>query len=176
IDPLIALPVGGLAGIIVMGKFKKLRECMEYGLSKMSGVAILLIGTGTVSGIIKNSSLKDVILDLLKSASVSEQLIAPISGALMSAATASTTAGATIASATFSGAILMAGISAISGAAMTNAGATVLDHLPHGSFFHATGGATNVSLGERLRLIPYETIVGFSLATVSTLVSIFLNK
>lgn len=174
IDPLIALPVGGIVGIIAMKKTKHLKESMEYGLNRMTGVAILLVGTGTISGIIKNSTLKDVILDLLKKANVWEQLIAPISGALMSAATASTTAGATIASATFSGAILTAGISAVVGAAMINAGATVLDHLPHGSFFHATGGATNLSLNERMKLIPYESSIGLILATVSTIVAIFI--
>ena len=174
IDPLIALPVGGLVGIVAMGKTSKLRESMEYGLQKMSGVAILLIGTGTVAGIIKNSTLKDVILSVLGKANISEQLIAPIAGALMSGATASTTAGATIASATFSGAVLSAGVSAVLGAAMINAGATVFDHLPHGSFFHSTGGATNVSLTERLKLIPYETAIGAIIAITSTLVAIFL--
>lgn len=167
IDPLIALPVGGLVGMIAMGKCDKLRESMDYGLQKMSGVAILLVGTGTVAGIIKNSTLKDVILSLLAKANVGEQLIAPISGALMSAATASTTAGATIASATFSGTIIAAGVSAVWGAAMINSGATVLDHLPHGSFFHSTGGANNMSLEERLKLIPYESLVGAILAASS---------
>ena len=174
IDPLIALPVGGLVGIVAMRKISKLKESMEYGLQKMSGVAILLVGTGTIAGIIKNSTLKDVILSTLGKANISEQLIAPIAGALMSGATASTTAGATIASATFSGAILSAGVSAVLGAAMINAGATVFDHLPHGSFFHSTGGSTNVSLTERLKLIPYETAIGAIIATISTLVAIFL--
>ncbi|MGL5544394.1 MAG: GntP family permease, partial [Cetobacterium sp.] len=173
IDPLLALPIGGLVGIVVMGKTSKLKESMEYGLQKMSGVAILLVGTGTIAGIIKNSTLKDVILSGLSKANISEQLIAPIAGALMSGATASTTAGATIASATFSGAVLSAGVSAVLGAAMINAGATVFDHLPHGSFFHSTGGATNVSLNERLKLIPYETAVGATIAFSSTLLAIF---
>lgn len=169
VDPLIALPVGGLVGIIFMGKTAKLKESMEYGLQKMSGVAILLVGTGTVAGIIKNSTLKDVILSLLEKASISDRLIAPIAGALMSGATASTTAGATIASATFSGAILAAGVSAVWGAAMVNSGATVLDHLPHGSFFHSTGGASSMNLEERLKLIPYESAIGFVLALSSFL-------
>ena len=99
--------------------------------------------------------------------------MAPISGALMSAATASTTAGATIASASFSDAIVAAGVSAVWGAAMINAGATTLDHLPHGSFFHATGGSMGFSVGERLRLIPYETVVGFVL-TVGSVVTYML--
>jgi GntP family gluconate:H+ symporter len=88
----------------------------------------------------------------------------------MSAATASTTAGTTVASATFAGAIMAAGISGLAGAAMVHAGATVLDHLPHGSFFHATAGATNTKLEERFKLIPYESAVGFTLAFVSTLI------
>ncbi|WP_047380336.1 MULTISPECIES: GntP family permease [unclassified Cetobacterium] len=169
VDPLIALPVGGLVGIVFMGKTAKLKESMEYGLQKMSGVAILLVGTGTVAGIIKNSTLKDVILSLLGKANISDRLIAPIAGALMSGATASTTAGATIASATFSGAILAAGVSAVWGAAMVNSGATVLDHLPHGSFFHSTGGACSMKLEERLKLIPYESAIGFVLALSSFL-------
>ncbi|MGL5202226.1 MAG: GntP family permease [Cetobacterium sp.] len=175
VDPLIALPLGGLVGIVFMGKTAKLKESMEYGLQKMSGVAILLVGTGTVAGIIKNSTLKDVILSLLEKASISDRLIAPIAGALMSGATASTTAGATIASATFSGAILAAGVSAVWGAAMVNSGATVLDHLPHGSFFHSTGGASSMNLEERLKLIPYESAIGFVLALSSFLTYLMIG-
>lgn len=50
---------------------------------------------------------------------------------------------------------------------MTNAGATVLDHLPHGSFFHATGGSIGMDLKERLRLIPYESLIGLVLVAMS---------
>ncbi|MPN59201.1 hypothetical protein SDC9_206921 [bioreactor metagenome] len=52
---------------------------------------------------------------------------------------------------------------------MVHAGATVLDHLPHGSFFHATAGATNMSIGDRLKLIPYESLIGLSMTIVSTI-------
>ena len=55
--------------------------------------------------------------------------------------------------------ILATGISAVWGAAMINSGATVLDHLPHGSFFYATGGAVEMSIKERLKLIPYEQLL-----------------
>ena len=77
---------------------------------------------------------------------------------------------ATIASASFAQTVLSSGVSAVWGAAMTNAGATVLDHLPHGSFFHATGGSIGMDVKERLRLIPYETAVGLVLATASVCV------
>lgn len=163
IDPMIALPVGGVVGIIATGKWRETAACLTYGLEKMSGIAILLVGTGTLAGIIKASAIKDVLVGMLAGWSNGGTFMAPIAGALMSAATASTTAGATIASASFGEAILAAGVAAVWGAAMTNAGATTLDHLPHGSFFHATGGSMGFSVSERLRLIPYETLVGLIL-------------
>lgn len=167
IDPMIALPVGGVIGILATGKWRQTTTCLSYGLEKMSGIAILLVGTGTLAGIIKASAIKDVLVGLLAGWSNGGTFMAPIAGALMSAATASTTAGATIASASFGDAILAAGVTAICGAAMTNAGATTLDHLPHGSFFHATGGSMGFSVSERLKLIPFETLVGLVLTICS---------
>lgn len=163
IDPMIALPIGGVIGIVATGKWRNTAICLGYGLEKMSGIAILLVGTGTLAGIIKASAIKDVLVGLLAGWSNGGTFMAPIAGALMSAATASTTAGATIASASFGEAIMAAGVAAVWGAAMTNAGATTLDHLPHGSFFHATGGSMGFSVSERLRLIPYESLVGLIL-------------
>ena len=167
IDPMIALPVGGVIGILATGKWRQTTTCLSYGLEKMSGIAILLVGTGTLAGIIKASAIKDVLVGLLAGWSNGGTFMAPIAGALMSAATASTTAGATIASASFGDAILATGVTAIWGAAMTNAGATTLDHLPHGSFFHATGGSMGFSVSERLKLIPFETLVGLVLTICS---------
>ncbi|EEC1991422.1 GntP family permease, partial [Salmonella enterica subsp. enterica serovar Corvallis] len=65
--------------------------------------------------------------------------------------------------------LLELGVSALAGAAMIHAGATVLDHLPHGSFFHATGGSVNMQIHERLKLMPYETLVGLAITLISTL-------
>ncbi|MEK3732966.1 MULTISPECIES: GntP family permease [Paenibacillus] len=169
IDPMIALPVGGLIGAIAMGKARKINEYAISGLGKMSGVAIMLLGTGTLAGIIANSSLRDVIIDALSASGLPAYLLAPISGIFMSAATASTTAGTAVASGVFSSTILGLGISALAGAAMIHAGATVLDHMPHGSFFHATAGSVNMNIKERLKLVPYESAVGLTLAVVSTL-------
>lgn len=170
IDPLIALPVGGLVGVVVMGKAKHTNEYITFGLSKMMPVALLLIGTGTIAGIIKASTLQATTINILNTLNMPAFLLAPISGILMGAATASTTSGATIASATFSQAIIGVGISPLGGAAMVHAGATVLDSLPHGSFFHATAGSVNISISERLKLIPYEALVGLSMTIVSTII------
>ena len=175
VDPMIALPVGGIVGILVTGNWKNMASCLTYGLEKMSGIAILLVGTGTLAGIIKASSIKDVLVGMLEGWSNGGTFMAPIAGSLMSAATASTTAGATIASASFGDAIVAAGVAAVWGAAMINAGATTLDHLPHGSFFHATGGSMGFSVKERLKLIPYESLVGFVLAICSVVTYMILN-
>lgn len=170
IDPMVALPVGGLVTILTTRSWKLAGESISFGLEKMSVVAILLVGTGTIAGVIKASEIKDVLISMLSGWEAGGVVMAPISAILMSAATASTTAGATISSASFSQTVLGAGVSAVWAAAMTNAGATVLDHLPHGSFFHATGGSVGLSIKERMKLIPYESLVGL-LLTVLSLVS-----
>ena len=167
IDPMIALPVGGFVTILATRSWSRTAESLTFGLEKMSGVAILLVGTGTIAGIIKASEIKDVLIAMLSGWEAGGVVMAPLSAILMSAATASTTAGATISSASFSQTVLASGISAVWGAAMTNAGATVLDHLPHGSFFHATGGSVGMSIKERMRLIPYESAVGLILTAMS---------
>ena len=167
IDPAIALPAGGLVGVLATGKWRSTRESLSYGLEKMSPIVVLLVGTGTVAGVIKASAVKDLLINMISGWDGGAAMIAPVSSILMSAASASTTAGATIASASFAQTVLAAGVNAVWAAAMTNAGATVLDHLPHGSFFHATGGSIGMDLKERLRLIPYESMIGLVLVAMS---------
>ncbi len=169
IDPLLALPLGGLAGAIAMKRYKEINRFAISGLSRMAPVAVMLLGTGTLAGIIANSGLKSGLIDGLTASGLPSYLLAPISGAMMSLATASTTAGTAVASSVFSQTILELGVPALAGAAMIHAGATVFDHMPHGSFFHATGGSVNMQMSERLKLIPYETAVGLMIAFVSTM-------
>lgn len=175
IDPAIALPAGGLAGLLATRKWKNTGECLNYGLEKMSPIAVLLVGTGTIAGVIKASAVKDLLIGLIAGWEGGAVLLAPISSILMCAASASTTAGATIASASFAQTVLAAGVNAVWAAAMTNAGATVIDHLPHGSFFHATGGSIGMDLKERLKLIPYESLIGLVLVTTSVIMTLLLT-
>ncbi|KEH99418.1 gluconate:proton symporter [Clostridium botulinum C/D str. BKT12695] len=170
VDPLIALPVGGVIGALCMGKIKNINKYASSGLSKMSGVAILLLGTGTIAGIISNSALKDVIINGINSLGLPAFVLAPIAGILMGGATASTTSGTAVASQVFGQTILQLGIKPLAGAAMIHVGATVLDHLPHGSFFHSTGGSVYVDMKERLKLIPYESLIGLTMTIVSTII------
>ena len=170
IDPLIALPLGGLVCAIACGSLVQFREFAEFGLSKVAGVSILLIGTGTIAGIIKASALQYDVISLLEMMKMPAFILAPIAGILMAGATASTTAGATIASQTFAQTLLNAGIPAISAGAMIHAGATVIDSLPHGSFFHATGGSVGMNIKERMKLIPFEACIGLTSTIVAVIV------
>ena len=175
IDPMIALPLGGIVTLAATRSLNITSESIEYGLSKMSPVALLLIGTGTIAGVISASDMKDVVISWLTGWNVSGMFMAPLSSILMSAATASTTAGATIASASFSDAILETGLAGLWGAALTNAGATVLDHLPHGSFFHASAGSVSMPFKERLSLIPFESLIGLTLTLTTILCAVIGN-
>ena len=170
IDPWIALPLGGLVCAIACGSLVQFREFAEFGLSKVAGVSILLIGTGTIAGIIKASALQYDVISLLEMMKMPAFILAPIAGILMAGATASTTAGATIASQTFAQTLLNAGIPAISAGAMIHAGATVIDSLPHGSFFHATGGSVGMNIKERMKLIPFEACIGLTSTIVAVIV------
>lgn len=162
IDPLIALPVGGLISVVVTGNAKDTISITEFGLSKVIGVSILLIGTGTIAGIIKASALQYDVITIIEAMNMPAFVLAPISGILMAAASASTTAGTTIASQTFGATLIAQGVPALSAGAMVHAGATVLDSLPHGSFFHATGGSVKMSINDRMKLIPYEAAIGLT--------------
>lgn len=174
IDPLIALPAGGIVCTVATGNWRKLPEYAVFGLEKVVGVSVLLLGTGTLAGIIKASALQADVTALLELLHLPALLLAPLSGVLMSAATASTTAGSTIAAQTFAAPLLEAGIAPLSAGAMIHAGATVLDSLPHGSFFHATGGSVGMSMKERLKLLPWEAAIGGVSAAAATVVSLVL--
>lgn len=170
VDPLVALPAGGLVAALCAGRWRSSVDIASFGLGKVAGVALLLVGTGTIAGIVKASALTGDLIALLGACHLPAFLLAPVSGVLMAGATASTTAGTTVAAQSFSDALIEAGIPALSAAAMIHAGATVIDSLPHGSFFHATGGVVFMSVRERMRLIPWEAAVGLTSTLLSILV------
>jgi len=167
IDPLIALPVGGLVCMLATGNIRGVVGITEFGLSKVVGVSVLLIGTGTIAGIIKASALQYDVIALLERLNMPAFVLAPLAGILMAGATASTTAGATIAAQTFAPTLIAQGVPALAAGAMVHAGATVVDSLPHGSFFHATGGSVSLDIGDRMKLIPFEACVGLTATLMS---------
>ena len=172
VDPLVALPIGAIVSIIATRNLENTKEYLAFGVAKMQGVCILLLGTGTLVGIIQMSNLQHSTIELLEVMNIPQFLLAPISGMVMSLATASTTGGATIASSTFSGAILGSGLSKVSGAAMVNAGACVFEHLPHGALFHASSRSVSMGLTERFKLIHYEILIGIVIVIISTVIQL----
>ena len=175
VDPLVALPAGGLVSVVVCGRWRETVSYAEFGLSKVVGVSVLLIGTGTVAGIVKGSGLNGDMIALLGACHLPAWALAPFSSVLLSGATASTTAGVTIAAQTFSGALAEAGVPALSAAAMLHAGGTIFDALPHGSFFHATAGAVGMSVKDRLKLFPFGTLVGATSTLASMIVHVVIT-
>jgi len=170
IDPLFALPIGGIIGALIMGKGGNLNEYISSGLQKMAGVAILLIGTGTLAGVIAHSALIGQIMNGMDAFNIPAYLLAPLAGITMSGATGSTAAGTAVAGSVFAPTIIDLGIHALAGAAMVNSGATVLDHMPHGTYFHITRASVHMNMKERFKLLPYETLIGVLIALVSTLI------
>lgn len=156
--------LGALVGLIlsIVLLFKKVPPFYALFIGALFG--------GLITGIISNSTLGDSLISLIDMLGLPTFLLAPLSGILMSAATASTTSGSAVVSSVFGQTLLNSGVSAIGGAAMIQSGATVLDHLPHGSFFHATGGSINMAFKERLQIIPYESAIGLVLTIVSTII------
>ena len=172
VDSLVALPIGAIVSIIATRNLENTKEYLAFGVAKMQGVCILLLGTGTLVGIIQMSNLQHSTIELLEVMNIPQFLLAPISGMVMSLATASTTGGATIASSTFSGAILGSGLSKVLGAAMVNAGACVFEHLPHGALFHASSRSVSIGLTERFKLIHYEILIGIVIVIISTVIQL----
>lgn len=170
IDSMIILPVAGLVGLVAMGQWQKVIEYTSSGLNKMTGTAIILIGAGAIAGIISKSNLSDVVVQSIQAAGISGMYLAPISGILMAGATASTSTGAIVAAGAFGKAILAMGVQPLNAAIMVHTGAVVVDHLPHGNFFHATADSVKMNINERMRLMPFESIVGGSMAITATII------
>lgn len=154
IDPLIALPVGGLVGCLAMKKIRSFKDYIVSGLNRMSGVVLLLLGTGTLAGIISNSNLADIIINFVEKVGLQGYLLAAIAGITMGAATASATAGASVGGNVFGDAILNTGVKPLQAAQMIYTGTLWFDSLPHGSFFHISAGSVFMDLKERLKILP----------------------
>ncbi|MBC2456963.1 GntP family permease [Clostridium beijerinckii] len=175
IDAMYILPIAGLVGLFAMGQRSKILEYTTSGLNRMTPTVMILIGAGAIAGIISKSNLSDAVVYCIQQTGISGVFLAPISGILMAAATASTSTGAIVATGTFAKAILAVGVAPLSAAIMINTGAVVIDHLPHGNFFHASADAVKMNIKERMKLMPYESIVGGSMVIVSIIIYGFIK-
>lgn len=174
IDSLFILPFAAVVGSIALGKKKQILDYCSAGLNRMTPTILIIIGAGAIGGLITASNLPEKVVSLVEASGISGVFLAPIAGTLMAAATASTSTGVILATGSFSQAILNTGVAPLSAAVMTHAGATVIDHLPHGTYFHVTRNAMNISMKDRMTVVLYESIVGLTMTIVATILYGFI--
>ncbi|MBG6246617.1 gluconate:proton symporter [Candidatus Symbiopectobacterium sp. 'North America'] len=168
LDAMYVLPIAGIVGLIAMGQKHKVITYTASGLEKMTATVLILIGAGAIAGLIAASNLSAQVVQLINVMGISGTFLAPISGILMAAATASTSTGTILATGTFGNAIATIGIAPIASAVMVHTGATVIDSLPQGNYFHVTVQSMNMTIRQRMDLLPYEAIVGGTMTLVAT--------
>ena len=104
---------------------------------------------------------------------ISGTFLAPISGILMGLAVGSTSTAVILATGSFGPAILDMGTSSLSAAVMVHTGATVIDSVPQGNYFHITAQSMNMTIKEN-SVIPYEMCVGGVMTIVATILYGFI--
>ena len=169
IDSMIILPLGGLIASICMGQTKNFLTYCSKGLNRMTGTAILLLGTGTIAGLISHSSLSVSLITIVNIIGIPKEWVASICGILMGGATASITAGSVVTSTVFNNQILHLGIKPVCAAEMVHTGVSVIDDLPHGNLFHISADSVKMNIKERTKLIPYEIFIGLSMNIATTI-------
>lgn len=172
VDAMYILPLAAIIGLVVMRQGASILRFCAAGLNRMIDVVMILIGAGALGGLITNSDLPRQIVRLINAGGVPGSMLAPIAGILMAAATASTSTGVILGSNSFGHAILAAGTSPVAAAVTMQAGATVIDSLPHGNYFHVTAKSMNMTLAERMTVVGFEALVGLTMTVVATLLYI----
>ena len=174
VDAMYILPLAGIIGTIAMGKSNNMLKYTASGLDRMTVTVLILIGAGAIGGLISNSNLSAQVVSLIEVSGISGTFLAPIAGILMAAATASTSTGVIIATGSFSDAILDMGVAPLAASVMVHSGATVIDSLPHGNYFHVTAQSMNMSIKQRMSVVGYEAIVGATMTVAATVIFGFI--
>ena len=175
LDATYVLPFAAIVGALVMKKGRKLRDYARVGMTRMTDVALILIGAGAIGATITSSNLPQLLIKGVEASHMPGVLLAPISGILMAAATASTSTGVILATGSFAKAILGFGVAPLAAAAMVHTGAIVIDQLPQGNYFHVTANAMHMDLRQRSQGILYEAMVGGSAMLTATILYGFLH-
>ena len=175
LDATYVLPFAAIIGALAMGKGEKIKSYAQTGVSRMTGVVMILIGAGAIGATITASTFPELLIDLIKTSHVPGVLLAPLSGILMAGATASTSTGVILATGSFAKSILGFGVAPLAAAAMVHTGAIVIDQLPQGNYFHVTANAMHMDIKERSQGIFYEFLVGGSAMLTATILYGFLH-
>lgn len=174
IDALYILPFASVVGTVLMGHSDKIREYAASGIKRVTDTVLILIGAGAIAGLISVSDLSKQVVHLISVAGISGTFLAPISGILMGLAVGSTSTAVILATGSFGQAILDTGTPALAAAVMVHTGATVIDGVPQGNYFHITASSMNMTIKERLKVVPYEMCVGGMMTLVATILYGFI--
>ncbi len=176
IDALYILPFASAVGTIAMGHKDRLAFYASSGLKRVADTVLILIGAGALAGLISSSDLAKQVVELIATLGISGTFLAPISGALMGLAVGSTSTAVILATGSFGSAIIATGVSGLAAAVMVHAAATILDGVPQGNYFHITGKSMNLSIKDRMKVMPYEMLVGATMTIVATVLYGFILK
>ncbi|WP_429971811.1 GntP family permease [Fructilactobacillus sp. Tb1] len=169
IDAMYVLPIASIIGALLMGQGKHILNYAQEGLAKVTNTVMILIGAGAIAGLITASNLSKAVVSGISTVGISGTFLAPISGILMGAAIGSTSTAVILATGSFGQSIISTGISSVGAAVMVQTGATVIDQLPQGNYFHITAQSMNMSIKDRLKAVPFEACVGLTMTIVATI-------
>lgn len=174
IDAMYILPFASIVGTIAMGQAHQIREYSKAGIYRVTDTVLILIGAGAIAGLISVSDLSKQVVHLISITGISGTFLAPISGILMGLAVGSTSTAVILATGSFGHAILETGTTSLAAAVMVHTGATVIDSVPQGNYFHITANSMNMSIKERMKVIPYEICIGGIMTVVATILYGFI--
>ncbi|WP_413627796.1 SLC13 family permease [Fructilactobacillus vespulae] len=169
VDAMYVLPIASIIGALLMGQGKHILKYSKEGLDKVTNTVMILIGAGAIAGLITASNLSKAVVSGISTIGISGTFLAPISGILMGAAIGSTSTAVILATGSFGPSILNTGISSVGAAVMVQTGATVIDQVPQGNYFHITAQSMNMSIKDRLKAVPFEACVGLTMTIVATI-------
>lgn len=176
VDAMYILPFASVIGTIAMGKKEHVALYASEGLKRVTDTVLILIGAGAVAGLIAHSDLSQQVVSLIDAVGISGTFLAPISGILMGLAVGSTSTAVILATGSFGESILATGTSALSAAVMVHTGAVVIDSVPQGNYFHISANSMHMSIKDRLKVVPYEVCIGFTMTAVATILYGFILK
>jgi GntP family gluconate:H+ symporter len=174
IDAMYILPFASIVGTIAMGHIHRIRDYSKAGIYRVTDTVLILIGAGAIAGLISVSDLSKQVVHLIAITGISGTFLAPISGILMGLAVGSTSTAVILATGSFGHAILATGTSSLAASVMVHTGATVIDSVPQGNYFHITANSMHMSIKERMKVIPYELCVGGAMTIVATILYGFI--
>jgi GntP family gluconate:H+ symporter len=166
-DPFYVLPIGAAIGLLVMGKGRNIADFATKGALRMAPVVLMLFGAGAIGGLITVSVFPAMIENALYSMGIPTAFLAPLSSTIFSSAAGSNTAGIIVGGEAFAATILAAGVPAMAAAVMIHAGGGFLDIVPHGNIFLATQQGMKCTMAERVKVMPWEALVGGAMTGTS---------